>query len=81
MTLAANVIVEKGRALAQALRDEREFGLLTTIAEALTKGGYDDPKIVRLYAQGLIDGGQSEQAEQGGGKAVHVRSLPRGTPR
>ena len=56
------VIVEKGRALAQALRDEREFGLLTTIAEALTKGGYDDPKIVRLYAQGLIDGGQSEQA-------------------
>src|SRR6516162_7716562 len=53
------VIVEKGRALAQALRDEREFGLLTTIAEALTKGGYDDPKIVRLYAQGLIDSEQT----------------------
>jgi S1-C subfamily serine protease len=62
MSLAANAVVESGRALAKALRDEREFGLLTTIAEALTKGGYDDPTIIQLYAQGLIDSGQAEKA-------------------
>lgn len=62
MRSAVNEIVDKGRALAKALRDERQFGLLTTIAEALTKGGYDDPTIIRLYAQGLIDSGQAEKA-------------------
>src|SRR3989442_7461164 len=62
MTSAENAIVESGRAWAKALRDKRQFGLLTTIAEALIKGGYDDATIVRLYAQGLLDGGQAEKA-------------------
>jgi V8-like Glu-specific endopeptidase len=62
MSSVANAVVARGRALAQALCDEREFDLLKTIAEALTKGGYDDPKIARLYAQGLIDSGQAEKA-------------------
>jgi len=44
--MSSAAIVESGRALAKALRDARRFDLLTTIAEALTKGGYDDPTIV-----------------------------------
>jgi Trypsin-like peptidase domain/Tetratricopeptide Repeats-Sensor len=63
--MSAAAIVENGRALAKALRDARQFSLLTTVAEALTKGGYDDPTIVLLHAQGLIDSGQAD-------KAVHM---------
>src|SRR5258708_12725129 len=62
MSSAANPIVESGRALAKALRDEREFGLLTAIADVLAKGGYEDRTIIRLYAQGLSDSGQAEKA-------------------
>ena len=54
----AAAVVEHGQALAKALRDERRFNLLTTIAEALIERGYNDPTITRLYAQGLIDSGQ-----------------------
>jgi len=39
-------IVEHGRALAKALRDAGRSDLGITVAEALSKGGYDDPTIV-----------------------------------
>jgi hypothetical protein len=59
MSSAANAT---GRALAKALRDERELCLLTAIADALAKSGYDDPTIIQLYAQGVIDSWQPEKA-------------------
>jgi hypothetical protein len=44
--MSSAAIVENSQALAKALRDARRFDLLTTVAEALAQGGYDDPTIV-----------------------------------
>jgi hypothetical protein len=61
MSLAA--IVENGRALAKALRDAGRLDLLTTVAEALSKGGYDDPAVVvdttSSAANAVVDSGRA----------------------
>lgn len=59
--MSSAAIVENGRALTKALRDAGRLDLLTTVAEALTKGGYDDPTIAvdtkSSTAKAVVDGG------------------------
>ena len=50
--------LDEAMALANSLRSHREFDLLTELTEELRKNGYEDPTIIKLQAQALIDRGQ-----------------------
>jgi hypothetical protein len=50
--------LDEALALANLLKSYREFDLLVALTEELRENGHENPTIIKLHAQALIDRGQ-----------------------